>query len=100
MTIKVTDAEMTSDVCSVHAVMITADAWVVGPADVFGPASRERLFTRDQATSAMVLGEVLHQGRAADPIRFDVLVGLYSGELGLAPAGTAWERHDDPEIGR
>jgi hypothetical protein len=82
MAIRVTDSEMTSDVCSAHAVKIAADSWMVGPAEVFGPASRELLFSRDQATTAMVLGELTATG-LADSDRYRRLAQRYRAVLGL-----------------
>jgi hypothetical protein len=76
---------MTSDECPVFAELVAPGEWRIGPVDFFGAACRERLFTLDQATSAMVLGELVHRGREADPKRYDVLYGIYSGEIGLAP---------------
>jgi hypothetical protein len=101
MTIRVSNSEMTSDECPVFAELVALGEWRIGPVDFFGAVCRERLFTLDQATSAMVLGELVYRGREADPARYDVLYGVYSGEIGLYPStGSAWDRHDDPEMGR
>jgi len=101
MGIRVSETEMSSDECPVFAELVAPGEWRIGPVEFFGALCRERLFTPDQATSAMVLGELVYRGRDADPARYDVLYGIYSGEIGLyPPASSAWERHDDPEIGR
>lgn len=100
MAIRVTDTEMTSNECPVFASLVVPGEWLIGPVDFFGAVSRERLYTVDQAMSAMVLGELVYRGRDADPARYDVLYGVYCGELGLFPAaGSAGDRDDDPEIG-
>jgi hypothetical protein len=101
MTIRVTETEMTSDECPVFAELVAPGEWRVGPVEFFGALCRERLFTTDQATSAMVLGELVYRGRDADPRRYDVLYGIYSGEIGLyPPADSVSQPYDDPEMGR
>ncbi|WP_406046889.1 hypothetical protein [Kribbella sp. NBC_00889] len=101
MNIRATETEMTSAEFPVYAELVAPGQWRIGPVEFFGAMCRERLFTVNQAMSAMTLGELVYGGRDADPARYDVLYAIYSGELGLYPgSGSAWERHDDPEMGR
>jgi hypothetical protein len=82
MAIRVTVSEMASDVCSAYAVEVSAGEWRIGPVGVFGLRSRERLFTRDLATTAMVLAELVATGYA-DSDRYRRLTRHYSTALGL-----------------